>query len=281
MGPMRSAPLGAVLLAAAAAHATPTVGWVRASGQLDASTPSRYTPLNLLDGLVSTVWCSRNADALSESLAFGFADPVTLTRLDVSTGNAATVETFHAFSRVRKLLLRGPEATATLTLEDRLGPQTVQLAQPMRGKNFSLEVLDSFAAEDPLTPACLGDVLPFAGATPLAGTVLRKWLVYQPGRTEVLGLWYGGPDGAPDRTLTFFLDGTWRSLPEGPSGRVKPLAGKWGTKAGAVWLTSPGTGKVEARPKVNVQTDATGRPLITLTLEGQVGELKQTFRDRR
>jgi hypothetical protein len=281
MAPMRTAILGAFLLAAATASAAPTVGWVRASGQLDASTPSRYTPLNLLDGLSSTVWCSRNADALSESLSFGFAEPVTLTRVDVSTGNGASAESFHASSRVRKLLLRGPEATATLTLEDRMGPQTVQLAQPMRGKNFTLEVLDSFSAEDPLTPVCLGDVLPFSGTTALAGAALRKLLVYQPGRTEVLGLWYGGPEGAPDRTLTFFLDGTWRSLPEGSGAKGKPLGGKWWTKAGAVWLTVPGLGKVEARPKLNVQKDAAGRPLITLALEGQVGELKQTYRDRR
>jgi hypothetical protein len=277
---MRTASL-AFLLLAAPASASPSVGWVRASGQLDASIPPRYTPLNLLDGIPSTAWCSRNADSLSESLSFGFAEPVTLTRLDVSTGNAATVESFHAFSRVRKLLLRGPEATATLTLEDRLGVQTVQLEKPMRGKNFFLEVLDSYSAEDPLAPVCLGDVLPFAGTVALAGKGLRNRLVYQPGRTEVLGLWYAGPEGAPDRTLTFFLDGTWRSLPEGPSGKGKPSSGKWWTKAGAVWLTIPGMGKVEARPKVDVQKDANGRALITLALQGQVGELKQTFRDRR
>jgi hypothetical protein len=268
-------------LLAAAAHAAPSVGWVRASGQLDASTPGRYTPLNLLDGVPATVWCSRNADALSESLTFGFAEPVTVTRLEVTTGNAATEETFHAFSRVRKLLLRGPDATATVTLEDRLGPQTVQLAKPLKGTHFALEVLDTFSAEDPLAPACLADVVPYAGATALAGPVLKKWLVYQPGRTEVLGLWYAGPESAPDRTLTFFLDGTWRYLPEGQSSKGKPLSGKWWTKAGDVWLTLPGMGKVQARPRIATRQDPGAKPLTTLSFEGQVGELKQAFRDRR
>jgi hypothetical protein len=277
---MRSASLG-VLLLAAAAQAAPSVGWVRASGQLEPSTPSRYSPLNLLDGNAATAWCSRDADALKETLAFGFAEPVTLTRLEVTTGNAASEETFRAFSRVRKLLLRGPEATATVTLEDRLGAQSVQLEKPLKGKNFTLEVLDSFSAEDPLAPVCLADVLPFAGATPLAGAALKKRLGYQPGRTEVLGLWYGGAEGAPDRTLTFFLDGRWRLLPEGPSGRGKPLSGKWWTKAGEVWLTVPGMGKVQGLPRVSIQKDAAEKPLGTLTLEGPVGPLKQTFRERR
>jgi hypothetical protein len=269
------------LLLAAVVHAAPSVGWVRASGQLDASTPGRYTPLNLLDGLPSTVWCSRNADALSENLAFGFAEAVMLTRFDVTTGNAATSETFHAFSRVRKLLLRGPDGTATLSVEDRLGPQTVQLAKPMRGKNFTLEVLDTYSAEDPLAPACLADVLPFSGTTALAGPALRTRLGYQPGRAEVLGLWYGGPEGAPDRTLTFFLDGSWRASPEGSSGKGKPSSGKWWTKAGEVWLTLPGAGKVQAQPRLSVQKDASGKPLLSLSLEGPVGELKQTYLDRR
>jgi hypothetical protein len=97
----------------------------------------------------------------------------------------------------------------------------------------------------------------------------------------VLGAWYGGPEGAPDRTLTFFLDGTWRLLPEGAAGKGKPNSGKWWTKPGEVWLSIPGMGKVNAQPRVSTSKDAGGKPLSTLTLEGQVGELKQTFRDRR
>jgi hypothetical protein len=279
-GAMRQALLGALLLATFA-HAVPKVGWVRASGQLEAGTPSHYSPLNLLDGNPATVWCSRDADALKETLTFGFAEPVTLTRLEVTTGNAGSEEAFRAMSRVRKLLLRGPEATATVTLEDRRGVQSVQLEKPLRGKTFALEVLDSFSAEDPLAPVCLADVVPFAGASPLAGPVLRKRLAFQPGRAELLGLWYGGPEGAPDRTLTFFLDGTWRSLPEGASGRGKPLSGKWWVKAGQLWLTVPGAGKVQGGALLSVQKDASGKALGTLSLEGPVGPLKQTFRDRR
>ncbi len=277
---MRLCCLGVFLLVAHAARAAPSVGWVRATGQLDSSTPGQYTPLNLLDGQPSTVWCTRDADALSESLAFGFAEPVALTRLDVTTGNAASNETFHAFSRVRKLLLRGPDGTATLSVEDKLEAQTVQLAKPLHGKNFTLEVLDTYSAEDPLAPACLADVIPFAGATALAGPVLRTRLDYQPLKAAVLGLWYGGPEGAPDRTLTFFLDGSWRSAPEG-SGKGKPSSGKWWTKTGQLWLTLPGAGKVQAQPQVNVSKDAAGKPLLTLSLQGAVGELKQTYRDRR
>lgn len=272
--------LSVLLLVGAAAYASPSVGWVRASGQLDSSTPGQYTPLNLLDGQPSTVWCSRNADALSESVAFGFAEPVTLTRLDVTTGNAASSETFHAFSRVRKLLLKGTEGTATLSVEDTLGPQTVQLAKPLRGKNFTLEVLDTYSAEDPLAPACLADVVPYAGATALAGPTLRKSLDYQPVKAAVLGLWYGGPEGAPDKTLTFFLDGSWRAAPEG-SAKGKPSSGKWWTKSGQLWLTLPGTGKVQAQPQLSATKDASGKPLVTLTLQGAVGELKQTYRERR
>jgi hypothetical protein len=271
---------GVALLAAASAPATPKVGWVRASGQLDAETPSRYTPLNLLDGLSSTAWCTRGADALSESVTFGFAEPVKLTRLDVSTGNGTSSEAFHAFSRVRKLLLRGADATATVLLEDKPGPQSVQLEKPLAGRTFLVEVLDTFAAEDPLAPVCMSDLLPFAGVTPLAGAALRKSLGYQPQRAELLGLWYGGPEAAPDRTLAFFLDGTWRYGPEGTSSHVKPLSGKWWVTAGQAWLTLPGHGKVSLQPQVG-RRSGEGKPVTTLSFAGAVGELKQSFRDRR
>jgi hypothetical protein len=263
-----------MFLASSAAGAAPKVGWVRASGQLDAETPARYTPLNLLDGLASTAWCTRGADALSETVTFGFVEPVKLTQLEVSTGNGASAEAFHAFSRARKLLLRGVDATATVLLEDRLGPQTVQLEKPLAGKVFLVEVLDTFAAEDPLAPV-------FAGTTPLAGASLRKALAYQPQRAELLGLWYGGPDGAPDRTLTFFLDGTWRYASEGTgSSHAKPLSGKWWVKAGQVRLTLPGRAKSSVEPQL-VRRAGEGKPFTTLSFGGAVGELKQTFRDRR
>jgi len=268
-----------LLLAAPAAQAAPRVGWVRASGQLEASTPSRYTPLHLLDGVPSTVWCSRGADALSETLSFGFAEAVTLTRVEVTTGNAASEETFHAFSRVRKLLLRGPSGTATLVLEDRPGPQSLPLPRPMRGQSFTLEVLDTFAAEDVLAAACLADFLPFSGTTALAGAGLRKHLGYQVGGTELLGVWYGGPAGAPDRSLTFFLDGTWRLSPEGSGGRGGSQHGSWWVKAGELWLSIPGMGKVQAHPRLSGEVG--GKAPASLSLEGPVGELKQTFRDRR
>ncbi len=277
---MRAWPLVLLLLAVTRAEAAPKVGWVRASGQLDASTPGRYTPLHLLDGVASTVWCSRGADALSETLSFGFTEPVVLTRVDVTTGNAASDETFHAFTRVRKLLLRGPSGTATLVLEDRPEAQSVPLPKPMRGQAFTLEVLDTFPAEDVLSAACLADFLPFSGTTPLAGAGLAKHLRYQPGSTELLGIWYGGPAGAPDRSLTFFLDGSWRLSPEGPSGRGKPLRGSFWMKAGELWLSIPGMGKVQAHPRLTA-SEAGGKMTASLTLEGQVGELKQTFRDRR
>ena len=264
--------------------AAPLVGWIRATGQLDAETPARYTPLNLLDGVSSTAWCTRGADALSETVGFGFAEPVKLTRLLVTTGNNATEESFHAFSRARKLLLRAGEATVTFSVEDRREPQSIQLETPLTGKAFTLEVLDAFTAEDVLAAVCLADVVPYAGLTQLAGAPLRKLLGPQPARAELLGPWYAGPDGTPDRSLTFFFDGTWRSSPEG-SGKVKPLSGKWGVSSGQVWLTVPGLGKVDARPRVNRRPDAAAasrsRPSATLTFDGAVGELKQSYRDRR
>lgn len=284
MAVMRTWLACAVLLGPGIVVASPLVGWIRATGQLDAETPARYTPLNLLDGVSSTAWCTRGADALSETVSFGFAEPVKLTRLLVTTGNNSSEESFHAFSRARKLLLRAGEATATFSIEDRREPQSVPLETPLTGKLFTLEVLDAFTAEDPLAAVCLADVVPYAGLNALAGSALKKSLGFQPARGELLGPWYSGPDGAPDRSLTFFLDGTWRSGPEGP-GKVKPLSGKWGVSSGQVWLTVPGVGKVDARAKVNRRPDAAAasrtKPFATLTFDGPVGELKQSYRDRR
>jgi hypothetical protein len=281
---MRSWLACAVILVPGMVYASPLVGWIRATGQLEAEAPARYTPLHLLDAVSSTVWCTRGADALSEVVSFGFAEPVKITRLLVTTGNDTSEESFHAFSRARKLLLRSGETSVTFSVEDRREPQAVPIEPPLSGRSFTLEVLDGFTAEDPLAAMCLADVVPYAGLTALAGPPLRKSLGFQPARAELLGPWYSGPDGAPDRSLTFFLDGTWRYAPEG-AGKVKPLSGKWGVSSGQVWLTVPGPGKVEARPKVNRRPDAAGagkaKPFATLTFDGSVGELKQSFRDRR
>jgi len=279
MARMRTLLAWALVLTAAGADSAPAVGWIRATGQLESENPARYTPLHLLDGIAATAWCTRGGDALSEAVTFGFAEPVKLTRLLVTTGNESSEESFHAFSRARKLLLRSGSASVTFSVEDRREPQSVALEKPLSGKIFSLEVLDSFTAEDPLASVCLGDVLPYAGSTALAGPALRKSLGLQPERAELIGPWYAGPEGTPDRSLTFFLDGTWRSTAEGGSA-VKPLSGKWSLRSGRVWLVIPGLGKVDARPRVTRRADG-GKSAATLSFDGAVGELKQPFRDRR
>lgn len=186
------------------------VGYAQATAYFKQdSRPTLYQPLNLLDGRDATAWCSPTSDPLNDVLTFGFSAPVRLDELRVSNGNNFDTGTWGTFSRVSKIVIRSGKRSQTFTLEDLRGPQSVRLEPPMTGARFVVEILDTFPAEDPDQPVCLTDIVFYTDGKPLNGPWLTTRLKYDRSAAPLLGTWFAGFSGTPDRFWSFNFDGTF------------------------------------------------------------------------
>ena len=275
---MTAALLGLVLAAA------PAVGYVRASGWYErASNPAHYQPLHLVDGDLRTGWCSSGGDALVETISFGVGAPAVVDEVRIATGNQADTNAFHTFARPRKFVLRTEGRASTFSVADTEGTQSVKLDSPLQGTLFALEVLDVEPADDPAMPACISEVQLVSHGKPLADPP-KKLLGWNAPRAALLGTWFAGDEGSPDRTLSFFIDGSWqsRTVVYGEPSRPKVLSGQWGfDKKGSLWIKVPGSAQATVKPIQETKADARGKPRTTLQLSGSVpADLRVTFRDR-
>jgi hypothetical protein len=276
--PMTAALLGLLLSAA------PAVGYLQASGWYErSSTPAHYQPLNLIDGDLRTAWCSSGGDALAETLTVGVAAPVAVDEVRVATGNQADANAFHTFARPRKFVLRTEGRASTFSVADTEGTQSVKLDTPLQGTLFALEVLDVEPADDPAMPACISEVQLVSHGKPLANPP-KKLLGWNAARSALMGTWFGGDEGSPDKSLSFFVDGTWqaRTVVYGEPTRPKLVSGQWGfDKKGALWMKPSGSAQVAVKPIQETKADARGKGRTTLQLSGNLpADLRVTFRDR-
>jgi len=276
---MTLSPLLTVVLSA-----VPGLGYVQATDWYEhASNPAHFQPLQLVDGNLKTAWCSASSDAQASALSFGFATMVAVDEVRVGTGNQSDTTAFHGSARPKKLVLRTDGRASTFAVADTEGVQTVKLDQPLQGQVFSLEVLDVEPAEDPAAPACLSEVQLVSHGKPVPHPkkALLKW---DPQRQRLLGTWYAGDEGNPDRALSFFLDGTWqlRTVVYDEPTRPKTVNGTWGPEKKGLWMKAPTSGKGRVTPELETKADARGKPRVTLTLKGSVpAALRVPFRDRR
>ena len=274
---MTPALLGFVLAAA------PAVGYVQATGWFErASNPAHYQPLHLVDGDLKTGWCSSGGDALAETLTLGVGASVGVDEVRIATGNQADTNAFHTFARPRKFVLRTEGRASTFSVADTEGLQSVKLDVPLQGTFFSLEVLDVEPADDPAMPACVSEVQLVSHGKPLANPP-KKLLGWNAGRSALLGTWYAGDEGSPDRSLSFFVDGTWlsRTVVYGEPTHPKTVSGPWGLDKQGLWMKAPSAGKAAVQPIQETKADARGKPRSTLQLSGPVPpDLKVIFRDR-
>jgi len=270
--------LGAVL------SAVPGIGYVTATDWYEhASSPAHFQPLQLVDGNLRTAWCSSSGDAQADTIAFGFPAAVVLDEVRIATGNQADTTAFHTSARPRKFVLRTDGRASTFSVADTEGIQAVKLDTPLQGSVFMLEVLDVEPAEDPQAPACLSEVLLVSHGKP-APRPKKALLGWNPDRARLVGTWYAGDEGNPDRSLSFFLDGTWqhRTVVYDEPTRPRTTAGKWGLDRKGLWMKAPGSGKGRVSPQLETAADAHGRPRTTLQLKGGVpAALRVPFRDRR
>ncbi|MFL5319499.1 MAG: discoidin domain-containing protein [Myxococcaceae bacterium] len=270
------------LLPLTAFAAPPAVGYAQATGYFKKdSRPTLYQPLNLLDGRESTAWCSPTGDPLSEKLTFGFKGPVKIDEVRVYTGNGFDESTFTDFARAKKLSIKGPTGGNNFAVADQRGLQAVALNPPLEGAQFTVEVLDVFPAEDIDQPACITDIVFYSDGKPLNGSWLTPKLKYDKATAPLLGTWFAGSEGAPDKFLSFYFDGTYRYVYE-PYDRpkdAKTITGEYDVSGSRMTLSVPNKGKVSAG--VNREKKGSDGDVVrTLKLDGDLPEeLKQTFRD--
>jgi hypothetical protein len=264
--------------------AAPSVGYVQATGWAERSTaPGRFQPLNLVDGDTHTAWCSSGGDAQADTITVGVPANVVIEEVKVATGNQADASAFHGYARAKKFVLRTEGRAATFSVADTEGVQTVKLDTPLQGTNFALEVLDVEPGEDPAMPACVSELQLVSHGRALAAPA-KKLLRWNPDRAALYGTWYAGDEGAPDKSLAFFVDGTWmyRSVPPGEPTRSRTLSGQWGVEKHALWMKAPGSARGKVQATRESQADARGKLRTILQLSGGVSsELRVPFRDRR
>ncbi|WP_224246326.1 NADase-type glycan-binding domain-containing protein [Hyalangium gracile] len=283
---MRSLPvLSSLLLAASAptAFAAPpaSVGYAQAADYLDKDGhPERYNPLNVLDGRDTTVWCASDAEGAPRGMTIGFKGVATVDEVRVYTGNGSDRDAFKTHPRAKKIALEGKDSARGFTLEDKRGLQTIPLNPPVTGAWITLEVKDVFPGSDSGAPVCLTDVILYSGGKPLNGTKLAPVLKYDARQAQVLGTWFGGLEGAADRFLSFYVDGTYRFVHE-PLGGGEPsvLTGAYTTSNSRLSLELPKKGKVSVKFTREEAEGSSGGH--TLALEGDLPEeWKEPFRSR-
>jgi hypothetical protein len=268
----------AVFLPFSALAAAPTVGYAQATGYFKKdSHPALYQPLNLLDGRDSTAWCSSGPDPLNDRLQFGFKEVVKIDEVRVYTGNGADDAAFRQFSRAKRFSFKSANVARAFTVADQRGLQAVTLDPPLSGATFSLEVLDQYPAENPDSPVCVTDIIFYSAGKPLNGSWLTSKLKYDHARAQFLGTWYSGFEGAPERFLSFFFDGTYRLVHEPLDGTKasRTLAGQYEASLGHVALEIPHDGKQTAK----LVKDQNSRRALSFRGTELPEDLRAPFRD--
>lgn len=273
---------GALVFIMALPAAAGPIGYAQATGYYKKdSRPTLYQPLNLLDGRDPTAWCSPTSDPLGELLTFGFKGATRIDEIRITTGNNFDENAFNTFARAKKLQIKVGRASQSITVLDQRGPQTITFNPPLEGARVSLEVLDQYPAEDLDQPVCLTDVIFVSEGKPLNGSWLTTKLKYDKNHAPLMGTWFQGFEGTPDRFLSFFFDGTFRYSFEPHDalrGKDKVLEGGYEASATKLTLEIQGTkGKTALKYSRDESKKAKGGH--TLSFEGEVPEdLKGVFR---
>jgi hypothetical protein len=272
-----------ILAAAPLASAAPpaTVGYAQAADYLDKeSHPERYNPLNVLDGRDTTVWCAPQGEGARAVMTVGFKGVATVDEVRVSTGNSSERDSFKTYGRAKKIALEGKDSARSFTVEDKKGQQTIPLKPPVSGAWLTLEVKDIFPGSEPHLPVCLTDIIFYSGGKPLNGTKLAPLLKYDARTAPLLGTWFAGLEGAPDRFLSFYVDGTYRFVQE-PLGGSEPSTstGTYTASSSRLSLELPKKGKSSVHFTRHEAQGAGGG--YTLSLEGELPEgWKEPFRSK-
>ncbi|MFY2560191.1 NADase-type glycan-binding domain-containing protein [Corallococcus terminator] len=269
---MSRLPLAFLLLASAApAASTAPPGYAQAADYLERERqPERYSPLHLLDGRDTTAWCATGATPAPVTI--GFKDVVTIDEVRVYTGDGTDKAAYKAHARAKKLTLTSVDSAKSLKVEDKRGLQAVPISPALTGNRFTLEVAERFPGADEGAPVCVTDLIFYSGGKALNGTWLAPRLRYDSRLAPLLGTWFSGMSGAPDRFLSFYVDGTYRFAHEPlEGGEPSTVTGTYALSGSRLTLEVPKRGKMTVRLQKAASEGATSAG-STLELDGAVAE---------
>lgn len=210
-----------LLFAPQRANAAEPLAYVRASSQNNrAKSVRRHHPLNLLDDDPDTIWCE-GGDGVGEGeeVRFFFKRPQRIDRIVIAPALSSG-------RQVQVVRVSDGVNSVKIPISDAIVEQP--LRRPMRGKTYTVTIervgAPNAGAELDDNVACLGDVLFYFGKRLFGGRLPASKLRYDKVRDKVLGRWSGEPFGAPEKFITFALDGTWEwrydPLLEGRKARI-------------------------------------------------------------
>lgn len=199
-------------LALCVAYASPVraggepLAYVRGSSQQDRETNKKtYHPLNLLDDDPATAWCEgKEGVGEGERVTFFFKRAQRIDRIVVAPA-------LDSGRRVQVVKISDGTNTVRIPLNDAIVEQP--LRKPMKGKTFTVSIDEvggpnkGSSLKDDV--ACISDVLLYLNKRPFGGRLAPNKMRYNEMRDKVLGRWSGEPFGAPEKFITFALDGTW------------------------------------------------------------------------
>jgi len=242
----RSAGAWLVLLgtagAASPAAAAETLAYVRASSEYQRDAKGApYHPIHLLDDDPATIWCE-GASGLGEGeeIRFFFKKAQKIDRVVVNPT-----------SKTGRLIQRISISDGRNTVPINLGEDGVErtFSTPMRGDKFTLSIVqvggpNPSGAAVGNDVACLGDVILYFKKLAFGGKADPSTFTYDEQRDRILGSWNGEPLGAPEKFLTFAIDGTWtwRYEPLMGKGRKK-LSGEYRFRTGRLLMRKGETGR--------------------------------------
>lgn len=253
----------AILLAGTPVRAD-TLAYIRASSQAERDADiAKYHPMNLLDDDPATLWCEGDpGDGEGQGIRIIFKKAQKIDRVVIGptlkTGRRVlTVEVSDGINVIR------------IQLGDRYAEQSFSPA--MKGEEYTVTILEvgpaNEAAKD-LGPnvACLADVMMYLKKKPFGGRTPPSKLRFDKNRDRILGVWNGGDLGAPEKYLTFGLDGTWAWKYEPlMGGKPKKLKGEYRFRGGRLLMRKGETGRWgDVRFKyehVKIDPNAPGAPL--------------------
>ncbi|RMG18097.1 MAG: hypothetical protein D6729_07550 [Deltaproteobacteria bacterium] len=269
--------LGAVAIVtpAGARAGGPAIGYVKAEHYAKARRrPTLYFPGNLFDGRRQTVTCWEWQEGRPPRLEIGFKRRPKVTELRIVNGDQRSTAHFERARRVARLRIREPGYERTVDLPDARRAVAVKLDPPLRSERVVFEVVAT-SGSGPLV--CLSDVQLRQRGRPLTAAGRLK---YNPTKEPNVGAWAAGPEGAPERFLTLYHDGTfrWVYAPNDPDERGRTITGKWEARRRTLILTH-GRKMHHLRLRRAVREDETGEPYRVLVLTGD-SPFAAEYRDR-
>lgn len=205
LGNAKKTLVAGLLLGVASTAQGDTLAYVRATSQLQPG-ESTYHPVNVLDNDPATIWCE-GAESVGdgEELRISFKRPQRIDRLLVGP-------TPKSGQRVVEVEISDGYSRARVHLEDAYVEQRV--SPPMQSPTYTITIT-KVAGPNPSSDAlgkgvaCLADVILYWKNRPFGGRADPATFRYNKYQDRVLGVWNGGPLGAPEKKLAFALDGTW------------------------------------------------------------------------